>query len=139
METKTGYDIHMHRNPSGGRKTSLLNPFGPSRKNSVSKGLASTTFMNRLPSPKTPPIPEVTAPQTPVHNTDTLRLTWILAFTNEKIVLIHFNKKTTMLRNGALIMLLQLIWINRLEKKLNKLWTNCLILLYHINNDFHRP
>ena len=76
METKTGYDIHMHRNPSkGDRKTSLLNPFGPSRKNSVSKGLASTTYMNRLPSPKTPPIPEVTAPQTPVTYTDTLRLT----------------------------------------------------------------
>ena len=82
MESKTGYDIHMRQSSKDDRKRSLLNPFAPSRKNSISKGLAGTAYMNRLPSPKgslspskTPPIPEVTTPTTPVTYTDTLRLT----------------------------------------------------------------
>ena len=72
LESKTGYDVHMHRQTSkSDRKTSLLTPFMPSRKNSISKGLAGTTYMNRLPSPKTPPISEVTSEA----ETDTLRIT----------------------------------------------------------------
>ena len=67
MESKTGYDIHMHRQTSkSDRKLSFL----PSRKNSISKGLAGTTYVNRLPSPRTPPsIAEVASP-----DTETLRL-----------------------------------------------------------------